>query len=274
MLTQYESAKKFDGNSFAANLNYGLQIGKKGGYINLTLDGATTGKTFRQALDTSDYYNNDDAMYIDIYHRAHGDASLDMIGGAMNMELPTRGNAIFYSFGTYSYKSSDAFAFTRNWSALPDRFPTDAGGNLIFVNGIMKNSNDGETYFSPHIQTKINDLSWTGGVKGTTDGWNWDFSNTVGRNDFHFYGDKTFNASLGATQTHFDDGGFSFLQNTTNLNFSKAVNDRFNFASVAEGRFERYKIYAGEEASYKNYDPSGNKATGAQGFPGYQPMMW
>ncbi|MGQ0739943.1 MAG: TonB-dependent receptor [Bacteroidota bacterium] len=271
LLTQYESAKKLDGNSFAANLNYGLPIGKKGGYINLTLDGATTGKTFRQALDTSDYYNNDDAMYIDIYRRAHGDASLDMIGVAMNMEVPTRGNAIFYSFGTYNYKSSDAFAFTRNWSARPDRFPTDAGGNLIFVNGIMKNSNDGETYFSPHIQTKINDLSWTGGVKGTIDGWNWDFSNTVGRNDFHFYGDKTFNASLGATQTHFDDGGFSFLQNTTNLNFSKAVTDRFNFAIGAEGRFERYKIYSGEEASYKNYDPSGNKATGAQGFPGYQP---
>ena len=64
---------------------------------------------------------------------------------------------------------------------------------------------------------------------------------------------------------------FSFFQNTTNLNFSKGITDRFNFAIGAEGRFERYKIYAGEEASYTNYDPSGNKATGAQGFPGYQP---
>lgn len=271
LLTQYESAKKLDGNSFAANLNYGLPIGKKGGFINLTLDALTTGKTFRQALDTSDYYNNDDAMYIDIYRRANGDASLDMIGGAMNMEIPTKGKAIFYSFGTYTHKSSDAFAFTRNWSARPDRFPTDAGGNLIFVNGIMKNSSDGETYYSPHIQTKINDLSYTAGVKGNADGWDWDLSNTIGRNDFHFYGDKTFNASLGSNQTHFDDGGFNFLQNTTNLNFSKAISNKFNFAIGAETRYERYQIYAGEEASYTNYDPSGNKATGAQGFPGYQP---
>ena len=271
LLTQYESAKKLDGNSIAANLNYGLPIGKKGGFINLTLDALSTGKTFRQALDTSDYYNNDEAMYINIYRRGHGDASLDMIGTAMNMEIPTKGKTVFYSFGSFNHKSSDAFAFTRNWSARPDRFPTEAGGNLIFVNSIMKTSSDGEIYYSPHIQTKINDLSYTAGLKGVAKGWNWDLSNTTGRNNFHFYGDKTFNASLGAGQTHFDDGGFNFLQNTTNLNFSKAINEQFNFALGAEARFERYKIFAGEEGSYKNYDPTGNKATGSQGFPGYQP---
>ena len=269
--TQYESASKIDGGSTAVNLNYGLPIGKKGGFINLTLDGLSSGKTFRQALDTSDYYNNEEAMYINIYRRAHGDASLDMIGTAMNMEIPMKGKTSFYSFGTFNHKSSDAFAFTRNWSARPDRFPTDGSGNLIYVSNIMKTSSDGEIYYSPHIQTKINDLSFAAGFKGNVKGWNWDLSNTLGRNNFHFYGDKTFNASKGANQTHFDDGGFNFLQNTINLNFSKPVNDKFNFATGLEARFERYQIFAGEEGSYKNYDPSGNKATGSQGFPGYQP---
>jgi iron complex outermembrane receptor protein len=270
--TQYESKGKLDGNSFSANLNYGLPIGQKGGFINLTLDMLSTGKTFRQALDTFDYINNPDAMYIDIYRRGNGDASLDMIGGMLNMEVPLKGNTSFYSFGGYNHKSSDAFAFTRNFSARPDRFPTDAGGNLILVPSIMKESNDGETYYSPHIQTKINDIAYTAGLKGKTKSdWNWDFSNSIGRNDFHFYGDKTFNASLGATQTHFDDGGFNFLQNTTNLNFSKQLIPALNFAVGAEFRYERYKIYSGEEGSYKNYDPSGDKATGSQGFPGYQP---
>lgn len=37
----------------------------------------------------------------------------------------------------------------------------------------------------------------------------------------------------------------------------------------AEFRYEDYKIFAGEPGSYTNYDP--DKATGAQGFPGYQP---
>lgn len=270
--TQYESAGKIDGNAVAVNLNYGLPLGKKGGFINISLDGITTGKTFRQALDTSDYYNNDDAMYIDIYRRGAGDGSLDMIGTFVNAELPLQGSASFYSFGGYNYKSSDAFAFTRNFSARPDRFPTDAGGNLILVPSIMKETNDGEIYFSPHIQTKISDYSCTAGIKGKTDNdWIWDMSNTFGRNNFHFYGDKTFNASLGPNQTHFDDGGFSFFQHTANLNFSKEISPSFNLGIGAEYRNEIYKIFAGEEASYTNYDLSGDKATGAQGFPGYQP---
>ena len=269
--TQYESAKKLDGNSFSADLNYGLPIGKKKGFINFSLNALKTGKTFRQALDTSNYYTNDNAMYIDIYRRANGDASLNMIGSAMNMEIPVSEKTNFYSFATVNHKSSDAFAFTRNFSAKPERFPTDNGGNLIFVNGIMKTSNDGETYYSPHIQTKINDVSFNAGLKGVTGSkWNWDFSNTIGRNNFHFYGDKTFNASKGAGQTHFDDGGFNFLQNTIDLNFSKEITSNFNFAMGAEQRHEQYQIFSGEEASYKNYS-NGSKATGSQGFPGYQP---
>ncbi len=270
--TQYDHGNKIDGNSFSANLNYGLPIGKNGGFINLTVEGMTTGKTYRQALDTSNYYFNDDAMYIDIYRRANGDASLDMIGGFFNAEIPMKGSSSLYSFGGYNHKSSDAFAFTRNWSARPDRFPTDAMGDLILVPSIMKETNDGEIYYSPHIQTKIRDIALTAGVKGVMkSSWNWDISNSIGSNKFHFYGDKTFNASLGAGQTHFDDGGFTFTQNTTNLNFSKAINTSFNLGFGAEFRYEKYKIFAGEEASYANYDLSGNKATGSQGFPGYQP---
>jgi iron complex outermembrane receptor protein len=270
--TQYDFDKKIDGNSFSANLNYGVPVGKRGGYINFSLDGLTTGKTYRQALDTSDYYSNDDAMFINIYRRAHGDASLDMIGTFFNAEVPAGVQNTFYAFGGYTYKFSDAFAFTRNWSARPDRFPTDAMDNLIYVPGIMRTSNDGEIYFSPHIQTKVRDIAATAGFKGMTrDGWNWDVSNTIGNNRFHFFGDKTFNASLGAGQTHFDDGGFTFTQNSSNLNFSKVIQPGFNLALGAEFRYENYKIFAGEEASYTNYDPNGDKATGAQGFPGYQP---
>lgn len=272
LLTQYEHAKKIDGNSFAANMNYGFAVGKKGGFINVTLDGLKTSKTFRQALDTSDYYNNDDAMYIDIYRRGNGDASLDMIGTFINAELPVTDKTSFYAFGGYNHKSSDAFAFTRNFSARPDRFPTDAGGNYIPVAGIIKQTNDGETYFSPHIQTKIRDVAATAGFKGTLkNNWKWDLSNSYGNNNFHFYGDKTFNASLGATKTHFDDGGFSFAQNTSNLNLSKEISSKTNLAFGAEFRHENYKIFSGEEASYRNYDNTGVKATGAQGFPGYQP---
>ncbi len=270
LFTQYEHGKKFDGVSFGANVNFGLPLGNKGGFVNFTVDGVSTAKTFRQAIDTSDYYNNDDAMYINIYRRGNGDAGLNTIGGFYNMEVPAGGTVSVYSFGGINHKSSDAYAFTRNASARPDRFPVDNLGNIIFVKEIMRVSNDGEIWYSPHIQTKINDLGFTLGVKGKTkSAWNWDLSNTAGRNDFHFYGDKTFNASKGATQTHFDDGGFSFFQNTANFNISKELSKKFNLAFGLEYRNENYKIYAGEAASYSNYDP--NQATGSQGFPGYQP---
>lgn len=272
-LGQYETGSKLDGKSFTAGLNYGLPIGRRSGFINLSADFLTNEKTFRQALDTSDPANNPEGMYLNPYRRANGDASLNMAGAQYNMELPfANSSTLFYSFGGYNHKSSDAFAFSRNFSARPERFPTDAAGNLIPVPGIIKQTPDGESYYNPHIQTKINDVSLVAGVKGRRSGWEWDLSNTTGRNAFHFFGDKTFNASLGAGQTHFDNGGFNFLQNTSNLGFSREIENiakGFNIGLGAEYRYERYNIKAGEEASYKNYDP--DKATGSQGFPGYQP---
>jgi iron complex outermembrane receptor protein len=272
LYSQYEHDSKIDGNSFNGSVNFGLPLGKKGGFINMTAEGLTSGKTFRQALKTENYLTDDEAMYIDIYRRGHGDASLDMAGTFINLELPVSDKTTFYGFGGYTYKFADAYAFTRNFSARPDRFPTDNNGDLVFRPDIMRVADDGEIWYSPHIQTKIKDYSITAGFRGKSKcGWDWDLSNTIGKNDFHFYGDKTFNASIGAYFNHFDDGGFNFLQNTANFNVSKAINKKFNLAIGTEYRFERYQIYAGEEASYTNYDPTGDKATGAQGFPGYQP---
>jgi iron complex outermembrane receptor protein len=287
-LGQYEYSHKLDGRTFNAGLNYGFALGKKGGFLNLSADYLTNGKTFRQALDTtSDPVANPGGMIINPYRRANGDASLEMAGAVFNLEVPagTR-QTRFYAFGSYNHKSSDAFAFTRNFSARPERFPTDASSNLIPFPGIIKTTSDGESYYNPHIQTKVKDASLTAGIRGVGKrGWNWDVSNTTGYNRFHFFGDKTFNASLGAGKTRFDDGGFSFLQNTTNWNNSKeiaGVAQGFNLAYGAEFRYEHYTIFAGEPDSYRNADPNkivrydddGNPvyvAGGAQGFPGYQP---
>lgn len=277
-LGQYETpGGPLDGGTFTFGANYGLPLGSRGGFINFSWDFMNQEKTFRQVLDTSDLLRNGDALPLNIYRRAHGDASVISTGAFYNMEVPLgAAGTSLYSFGGYNYKFSDAFAFTRNFSARPDRFVTDFDGNLIEVPGIIKTTSDGEKYFNPHIQTHIHDYSVAAGLKGRgTTGWNWDVSNNLGNNRFHFFGDKTFNASLGDPfKNHFDDGGFSFLQNTTNLNFAKEMSGiaaGFNLALGAEFRYEQYKIFAGEEASYMNYDPSGNKASGAQGFPGYQP---
>lgn len=265
-----------DGQSFAADMNYGLPIGQNG-FINFTLNYINSGKTYRQVLDTSNLFTNKDALPFNPYRRAHGDGSLELFGGFFNAEVPiAKTETKFYAFGGVNAKNSDAFAFTRNFSARPDRFITTNDTVLVEVPGIINTDKDGEKYYNPHIQTKIRDYSLAAGLRGIAfNGWDWDLSNTIGYNDFHFYGDKTFNASLGdVNKNHFDDGGFNFLQNTINLNLDKKfanIMQGFNLAFGAEYRIEKYNIYAGEAASYTNYDTTGVKATGAQGFPGYQP---
>ncbi|MBK8786524.1 MAG: TonB-dependent receptor [Chitinophagaceae bacterium] len=288
---QYVSGKKIDGGTFSFSANGGVALGKNGGFINVSMDLLTHGKTYRQS-DTTNWQTDKNALpYINPYRRAFGDGSIDTYGAMYNMEIPTsaKGKTIFYSFGGYNYKASDAYAYSRNWSARPQRFPVDANGDILYDPNIMRTTSDGEIYYNPHIQTKIKDFSIAAGVKGTCHNWNWDISNTVGKNDFHYYGDKTFNASVFMTpgtprQTHFDDGGFNFLQNTLNLDLSRSfssIAQGLNLGLGAEYRYEHYGIYAGEETSYKSYftgdlfypnvNESRAPAAGAQGFPGFTP---
>lgn len=267
----------FDGNTFGLSANNGFALGDKGGFINISLAFQTQGKTFRQVKDTN-VATNPDALPLNSGRRAYGDGSM-VSGGAMyNLEAPIGNTKMtFYSFGGYNYKASDAYAYTRNFSARPDRFPVDNSGNLLFVPSIMKQSSDGEVYYNPHILTHISDVSVAAGVRGDAgDGWIWDASNTFGRNDFHYYGDKTFNASLinATTPNHFDDGGFNFIQNTMNGDFSKSIGsiaEGMNLSLGGEIRYERYKIYKGEEASYRGYSNPYDQAPGSQGFPGFSP---
>lgn len=288
---QYYSGSKIDGNTFTFSANGGLPLGKQGGFINVSFDLLTQGKTYRQA-DTTNWQTDKNALpYINGGRRAFGDGSVNTYGAMYNLEIPTSASkkTTFYSFGGYNYKSSDAFAYTRNWSSRPQRFPVDLNGNLLYDADIMRTANDGEIYYNPHIQTHIADVSFAAGIKGICHGWNWDLSNTLGRNDFHYYGDKTFNASAFyiagvKAQTHFDDGGFNFLQNTLNFDVSKSfktVAQGLNLGLGAEYRYDHYSIYKGEEASYKSYHPTDifypnvgenrTPASGSQGFPGFSP---
>lgn len=283
---EIEDGKKLDGLLYSMGANYGIPVGDKGGVVNLTLNYANQGKTFRQEMDN--------VLPINTVRRAHGDASMQRFGGMFNAEVPLKedGQLVFYSFGGYHRKESDAYAFTRNFSDRPERFPTD-GVELIEVPGIIKQDSEGEFFFNPRIRTEVQDISFAAGLNGTFgNDWNWDASNSTGYNNFHFFGNKTFNAGLGAGQTSFDDGGFRFLQNTTNLNFSKLfpyVMEGLNVAFGGEYRYENYQLFAGEEASYLRYGPEifdivpvfegGEligfdtiyRPAGAQGFPGYQP---
>ena len=274
--TQYYTGKEIDGGAFNFSANNGFALGNKGGFINFSFDFLKQGKTFRQAPDTN-VQTNKEALPLNSSRRAFGDASVQSEGAMYNMELPLCKQATLYSFAAYNHKASDAFAYTRNLSARPDRFPVDINGTPIYVPSIMRKSSDGEIYYNPHILTEINDASIAAGLKGTTsNNWNWDVSFTTGKNDFQYYGDETFNVSLigNISKTKFYDGGFRFRQSTVNLDFSRAfpgIANGLNLGLGGEYRHEKYRIDLGEEASYRGYANAFGQAPGAQGFPGFSP---
>ncbi len=275
---QYYNSHAIDGGTVSFSANNGISLGKNGGFINFSFDFLKQAKTYRQVPDTN-VQTNKNALPLNTSRRAFGDGSVQTEGAMYNMELPLckDSKTVFYSFGTVNHKASDAFAYTRNLSARPDRFPVDVTGTPIFVPSIMRTAIDGEVYYNPHIKTEINDASISAGLRGTTaKNWNWDISFTTGKNDFQYFGDETFNASLigNTTKTYFYDGGFRFRQSTVNLDFSKSfltIAQGLNLGLGAEYRHEKYRIDLGEEASWQGYANAFDQAPGSQGFPGFSP---
>jgi len=267
-----------DGVTSSVSANRGFDIGKKGGFINLSFDVLDQGKTFRQAASSD--ITNKDGLPTNTWRQGFGDGSMHSMGTMFNMEVPLGDDIKFYAFGSINSKKSDAYAYTRNWSARPTRFPVNAKGGLIFVPDIMFTSGSGDTSYNPHIQANIQDISIVTGFSKTSNrGWDWDLSNAFGNNNFHYFGDGTFNASnIGnISQTHFDDGGFNFLQNTSNLDiskqFGKVNNGGIKVSYGGELRFEEYSIFKGEINSYKAFTNNLGleQAPGSQGFPGFSP---
>jgi iron complex outermembrane receptor protein len=245
-----------DGAQFNANANYGWNI-KNTGFINLTGDIFTKQKTHRP---------NYTPLYPDNYRNEFGDMSL--VNGSIyfNGLLPSKGSTSFYSFGGLNLRSGDAFA----WSRDPE---SERNVKSIYPNG-----------FDPHIKSVITDGSLSVGMRNQLGSWHADFNVIAGTNRFEYLADKTLNASLESkSPTKFEAGGFQLSQYVVSANLTRAFNNianGFNLAFGAEFRQEQYKIFAGEEASYKTYGPvifsiQGTDTTyrpgGSQGFPGFQP---
>jgi iron complex outermembrane receptor protein len=163
---------------------------------------------------------------------------------ALNMELPQENDVILYSNALLNDRSSTANAFYRAPSA---------SSLALYPNG-----------FLPMVNAKVLDLSVVAGARGEVkDLFKWDISNTYGYNKIGFYVNDTMNYALGASSpTSFDNGGFNFTQNTTNLDIEKKI-ERLTLAGGAEYRYEKYQITAGEGASYLG--------SGTQGLGAYRP---
>ncbi|WP_081604631.1 TonB-dependent receptor [Nafulsella turpanensis] len=322
-----------DGEVAQFNVNYGLRVGERG-FINFTGQYQTRGRTNRAGEWTGDVFrtswdgvsesifaenfeagdfspfqvgvrltaaqaaainaanaftnNLTDAEQEALIEQNGGREAFSMVVGQsaarnaalmMNSAFEISENNEFYMFGGINSRRGMATGFFR----LPNQ---DRTLTTIYPNG-----------FLPEINSIIFDGALTAGIRGEIGEWRVDFSNTYGMNSFNFFISNTLNASRGnSTATSFNSGGFSFSQNTTNLDFSRYWDDALagvNVAYGAEHRVETYEIIAGEEASYTNYGnvnlvdtlEDGSIFTnpfsqenifygrpgGAQVFPGFQP---
>lgn len=256
--------KRFDGNTVKVDVNYGVDLGDNGGYANFTTEYLSKDRTLRPGWS---------------WRQGYGSAGIDGFNFMVNSAMPLGKNTEVYAFGGRNFRDTDAYAFSRGSFADGDNRAVPS----LFPNG-----------FTPRITSIIRDASASVGVRHSmANGWNVDFNNTYGKNDFHYYIKGSNNASLwDASPTDFDAGGHSLSQNTTGLDFSKYYKDiaaGFNFAFGLEYRTENFTIFAGEEASYATYDIYGRAITnpliqpvaidpngddlpgGSQGFPGYSP---
>ncbi|MBS1511842.1 MAG: TonB-dependent receptor [Bacteroidetes bacterium] len=192
-----------------------------------------------------------------------------------NSSIPLHHGHTFYTFGGYGKRMGNSAGFFRR----PNQNRTST---QLFING-----------FLPEIGSDITDLSVAAGVKGLLGKWNYDISNTAGGNQFNYTVKNSANATLGINSpTSFDAGGLRFIQNTSNLDFTRNFDmlKGLNIAFGAEYRIEAYRIKAGEPSSYERYDINGQPSTattpanllptdffnsarpgGAQVFPGFMP---
>ena len=205
-----------------------------------------------------------------------GQSSLKSAQFFLNAAYPINDKLEAYAFGGTSYRNGEAAGFYRR----PNQARSYTG---LYPNG-----------FLPEIHSTINDVSIAAGLRGMIfENWNFDLSNTFGRNAFDYGVENTVNASLREkSPTEFDAGGLAFAQNTTNFDMNRKfdVLEGLNVAFGAEYRHENFSINAGQPESYNLYDINGGVVTattasnirvtdffgasrpnGSQVFPGFRP---
>ncbi len=217
------------------------------------------------------------------FHFRIGQSAIQQRAVFLNSEFGLQNGATLYAFGGLSYKNGIGAPFRRlpfSVSAMPYQASNES--LALFRNG-----------FQPEMNSDVIDQSITLGVKGTIDGWSWDLSNSFGRNSLDYQMDNTVNASLlQASPTSIYAGKHVFSQNVTNLDVSRFFDEVLAGVNVAFGgayRIDHYQIFAGEEASYRDYgrvqlidDTSSTspqlvtrdtlgKDPGSQGFVGFRP---
>ncbi|RFP25799.1 TonB-dependent receptor [Duganella sp. BJB488] len=253
----FSEYSKRDGKNYLTSAYCGFEIGN-GGTLGITGEYLDRGRSNRAEADNP---------------RIIGDSKTKNQTIYLNGELPTVGTGKLYFTAGGQTRDASSAAFARGGVGSDD-IPS-RNSAAMYPNG-----------FVPFINADIDDRYAILGHRSMVGDWNLDVSQTYGYNKMKYNISHTINASIankdllaggkGISPDHFDAGGFSFQQLTTNLDlnhyYDGLVGDGLNVAFGGEYRSENYKIFAGEPGSYNDVDGVGfGGNAGSQGFPGFQP---
>ncbi|QGZ39165.1 iron complex outermembrane receptor protein [Pseudoduganella flava] len=247
-----------DGKNYLASAYCGFALA--GGVVGITGEYLDRGRSDRSEPDNP---------------RIIGDSKTKNKTLYVNGEIPTgvSTSGKFYFTGGVQTRDASSAAFGRGGVGTDD-IPS-RNSAAMYPEG-----------FVPFINGDLDDRYAILGHRAQLGEWNADISQTYGYNRLRYDISHTLNASIanadlvaggrGISPDHFDAGGFSFEQWTTNVDlaryFQGVMGNGLNVAFGGEYRVEKYKIFAGEPGSYIDADGVGTGGNaGSQGFPGFQP---
>lgn len=267
---------KGDGLTFATAINNGFSLGKKGGYLNLTLSAQSVQGTDRSDPYIGRFYSDNKTTDDSIrnargvwpsnrptYVMKFGTNETKGFQSFVNMGLPLKNNWNWYAFGGTSRKNVIGESFFRTARA------NDPNGSQLYPDG-----------YTPELPGKTADYSiFTGIEKHSTHGWKIDLGTGYGYNHLDIYSIESANASKGLdSQTDFYVGRASFAQSISELDFSKTIKKtgKIKWINIAFGtilKYDEFKLREGEPASYEvgPLAQSANKVPGSSGRPGISP---
>jgi iron complex outermembrane receptor protein len=250
--------KARDGIYTTFGVNVGLPVGD-GGFFNFTGEYRDRNFTNRQGYDLRPNYIRPGAGFDSretTFNRLdfrYGDAKTEDFNFLINTGMPL-GNAEFYGFFTYGHRDGLSAANFRQQSAATNRdFSTISPGTTPTNGNFVGLTPDG---YLPKIQSNIDDLAGTAGIRADLAGFKGDFSLGLGRNELNYRTEDSVNVSFGPqSQRSFDAGGLAFSQILANADLARQFDVGFagplSFAFGGEYRHEIYQIRPGDPQSYQ-----------------------
>ena len=269
-----------DGEMIGISLNAGSTVGEKG-YVNYTVDFSKLSQSNRPgtvdaAGDAGDF--GAPLSEVQAFLAKHPDAgningspetaaAKFLVNGGKELSETT---SMYYN-AAYVYKKVNSFANYRTpyWRTLD---PTNPYLNDFFGNGDPANpSYDG---YVPTFEGDLNDYNATLGYKAVINGWNSDFSVTVGGNTQTYSVNNSQNRSdiqdangenvyKENSPISFKPGGTGFHHVVGNIDVSKVLSDKISIGFGSEFRTETFEVIEGDKASWDGI--------GADSFAGNRP---